>query len=215
MNRSLRDRWWATWQALGVEDAAREGLEPHYENLMGRYGEPHRHYHTGQHLTECFERWDLARSRGADPGALELALWFHDGIYDPRRSDNEARSGAWMAAVAIAAGIDARRVAWAVRAIAATAHGTVQPQDDGMELLLDLDLGILAADRDRFGQYCQQIRREYCWVPEAVYGPKRRQVLQSFLDRPAIFWTREYRDRHEAKARDNLQYAIAQLMGSP
>lgn len=211
MNMSLRDRWWATWQALGVEDAAQARLGETYGDLMARYGEPHRHYHTAQHLMDCFERWDRGRSRWADPGALALALWFHDGIYDPRRSDNEARSGEWMASVAIAAGIDSRRVAWAVRAIAATAHGTVQPEDDGMGLLLDLDLGIVAADRDRFEQYCQQIRQEYCWVPEEIYGPKRRQVLQAFLDRPAIFWTREYRDRHEAKARDNLQYAIAQL----
>ncbi|GAB4355183.1 MAG: metal-dependent hydrolase [Cyanophyceae cyanobacterium] len=214
MNMSLRDRWWATWQTLGVEDAAKVRLEETYGALMARYGEPHRHYHTEQHLMECFDRWDQARSPVADPGALALALWFHDGIYDPRRSDNEARSGAWMAAVAIAAGIDSGRVAWAGRAIAATAHGTIHPQDDGMGLLLDLDLGILAAGRDRFADYCQQIRREYCWVPGEIYGPKRRQVLQSFLDRPAIFWTREYRDRHEAQARDNLQWEIARLMGT-
>lgn len=210
----LRDRWWKTWQALDVEDSVRANLEQTYGDLVARYGESHRHYHTGQHLMECFDRWDQGLSRVADPGALELALWFHDGIYDPHRSDNEARSGAWMAAVAIAAGVEARRVAWAVEAIAATAHGMAEPQDRAVGLLLDLDLGILAAARDRFDEYCQQIRREYDWVPDEIYRPKRCQILQGFLERPAIFWTPEHRDRHEAQARDNLQRAIADLMGT-
>lgn len=211
MTMPLRDRWWVTWQALGVEDAAMEGLERTYGDLMARYGEPHRHYHTGQHLVECFERWDLARSRGADPGALELALWYHDAIYEPRRRDNERRSAALAGAIAIAAQVAPARVAWVERAIEATAHHGPPPEDDDMRLLLDLDLGILAAPRDRFESYCQQIRQEYHWVPEAQFRAARRHILQHFLDRPFIFATPEYRDRGEEAARHNLRWAITIL----
>src|SRR5438270_122029 len=48
-----RERWTAMWRSFGAE-------EPHrlYDELMARYAEPHRHYHTAQHLDECLALYD-------------------------------------------------------------------------------------------------------------------------------------------------------------
>jgi predicted metal-dependent HD superfamily phosphohydrolase len=185
---------------------------------MMAYGESHRYYHDVTHLNECLVRWDQVRSHATDPAMLEFAIWFHDGSYDPRRTDNEARSARWLAQVAIAAGLGGDRIAWAVGAIIATQHQkmahTGSAQDPDTQLLLDIDLGILAADRDRFELYCHQIRQEYAWVAESEYRHQRQQIFQLFLDRTVIFGTPILRDHDEEKARQNLQRAIAEpLMG--
>ena len=63
-----------------------------YDALVARYSEPHRRYHTLQHLAECFAAFDEIAHLAEHPADVELALWFHDAIYDTRRSDNEQRS---------------------------------------------------------------------------------------------------------------------------
>jgi predicted metal-dependent HD superfamily phosphohydrolase len=81
---ATHEQWLTTWRGLGA--AAPSGL---YEELLARYTEPHRHYHTVRHLEECFAELAAVRADAARPAEVELALWFHDAIYDTARHDNE------------------------------------------------------------------------------------------------------------------------------
>ena len=198
------DRWRETWRPVGVEppvDLLRD--------LTQAYSEPHRAYHTVAHLDECFAHLDRAPLRAGDPFALELALWFHDAIYDPRADDNEARSAAW-ARDAVRAHIGDARVEAIERMILATRHDGA-PNDDDAALLIDVDLSILGADEERFSEYEQQIRIEYSWVPEDPYRTARSDVLRSFLDRPQVYHTAWFRSELEARARENLQRSLDAL----
>lgn len=60
------------------------------EEMLRLHAESHRHYHTLEHVLDCLEKAKRERGRFGDPAAVELALWYHDAIYAPRRSDNEA-----------------------------------------------------------------------------------------------------------------------------
>ena len=71
-------------------------------------------------------------------------------------------------------------------------------------MLLDLDLSVLAAAPDRYRAYAQAIRQEYAAVPDALYRPGRRRVLEGFLARPQIYRTERLRALWEASARANL-----------
>lgn len=164
------------------------------EQLLARYREPHRHYHTLQHLAECFEKFDELRDVAAHPGDVELAIWFHDAVYEPRRDDNEARSADWARATV------GERVA---ELVMATRHEAV-PADIDAQVLVDVDLSILGAPPTRFDEYERQVREEYRWVPEFLYRRKRREILASFLARPTIYSTPRFIERHEAQARQNL-----------
>jgi predicted metal-dependent HD superfamily phosphohydrolase len=164
------------------------------EQLLARYREPHRHYHTLQHLEECFEKLDELRDLAPHPGDVELALWFHDAIYDTRRDDNEARSADWARAAV------GERVA---ELVMATRHDA-QPTDMDARVLVDVDLSILGAPDARFAQYERQVREEYRWVPALIYRRKRRQILDGFLARPTIYNTGRFIERYEAQARRNL-----------
>lgn len=198
-----RASWLDAWRQLGV-DAPDEAL---LAELVARYSEPHRAYHTLQHLDECLEALARERSHAGRPAEIALALWFHDAIYDVRRHDNEARSADWARQALLAAGVadDAARRVHAL--VMATRHDA-QPEGADAQLLVDIDLSILGAPAARFAEYERQIRIEYAHVPSEVFEPRRREILGRFLARDPIYLTESIRTTLEAQARLNLQQAI-------
>lgn len=202
--QALHANWTAAWHALGVaapDDALR--LE-----LQRRYGEPQRHYHTMQHLGECLAWFDQEQALAERPGEVALALWFHDAIYDVHAHDNEARSADWALQALQAAGASDASADRVHALVMATRHDAV-PEGRDAELLIDIDLSILGAERARFDEYERQVHAEYGFVPEEIRLPRRRAILQRFLDRPAIYATPRLHALLEARARENLQRSIA------
>lgn len=202
-----RAQWDSMWETLGARTNPRL-----YSELTARYGEKHRKYHTLQHLDECFDNFAAVRAVATRPAEVELALWFHDAVYDTRRDDNEAKSAAWARACTLAAGL-APEVGERVHALViATRHNTT-PGDTDAQVIVDVDLAILGADAARFDEYERQVRAEYLWVPPFIYRRKRRALLQELRARPALYHTDYFRARHEAQARANLGRSLQQLGG--
>jgi len=201
----LETSWHDTWHALRLPLPA--GVLP---SLLARWAEPHRRYHTLQHLRECLALFAAHRELAERPGEVAVALWFHDAVYDTARHDNEAVSADWAERVLRDAGA-AREVAERVVALVlATRHGQ-GPATPDERLLVDIDLAILGAAPARFDEYERQIRDEYGFVPEDVFRDRRAAILRGFLERPAIFATAALAARFEAAARVNLAGAIARL----
>ena len=71
------------------------------------------------------------------------------------------------------------------------------------------DLAILGASDARFAECERQIREECSCVPELPFRPKRCEILQTFLDRSAIYSTHALHRRLEARARANRVAAVA------
>lgn len=71
--------WTRVWADLGVRHAPLET----FEELIRHYCEPHRAYHNRQHLAECLHVRQLVNAACQAPAEVDLALWFHDAIYDP------------------------------------------------------------------------------------------------------------------------------------
>jgi predicted metal-dependent HD superfamily phosphohydrolase len=204
-------RWFEAWASLGVP--GKPELRLLHSHLVHCYSEPHRHYHTLQHLAECFDRLSELKPHLAHKPEVELALWFHDAIYDTHREDNEALSAQWAADSARSLGVSEPSVRRIVRLVMATRHAT-EPKGTDAEALVDADLGILGAASERFFEYESQIRQEYAWVPEPVFRAKRAEILTRLLDRPYIFSTELFRSRYEARARANLLKSIHRLTKS-
>lgn len=205
---TLVDRWNADWANLGTSPPGERTLA----DLLARYAEPHRAYHTVQHLEECFAHLDACRELAERPGEVAIALWFHDAIYDSHATDNEARSAAWAEEVVAAAGGGSDTSARVRDLVLATRH--LEPPASGdPALLVDIDLAILGADAERFDEYEAQIRREYSWVPETTYRATRAGLLAGFLARPRIYSTPRFADQFETTARANLQRSLARLGG--
>ena len=200
--------WRRTWAHLGVP-VADANL---FDELCARYCEPHRKYHTLQHLDECFEKLKALQAEAIHPGEIELALWFHDAIYDIRRQDNEERSADWARSSVVAAGLS-KSVADRVHSLVMVTRHNAVPGEPDEAILVDVDLSILGATKDRFDEYEKQIREEYSWVPDFLFRSRRCSVLTGFLQRPTIFNTRTFVETYEARARENLKRSIKKLCG--
>ncbi|GAA4342586.1 metal-dependent hydrolase [Variovorax defluvii] len=198
-----RAAWQDAWRDLGTtasDDALLAQLET-------RYAEPHRAYHTLQHLDECLEGLARERTRALRPGEVALALFFHDAIYDVHGHDNEERSADW----ARQAMLDARvspDAAQRVHALVMATRHQAQPQEADAQLLVDIDLSILGAPAPRFAEYERQIRIEYAHVPPDVFEPRRKRILGAFLAREPLYLTPSIRATREEQARHNLRQAI-------
>lgn len=201
--RLALDPWQAAWQALGARPA-----DALHAELLGRYGETHRAYHTQQHLAECLSLFDGVRHLVGRPAEVEIALWFHDAIYDVHRHDNEARSADWARQALLGAKAPAEVAARVAALVMATRH-SVAPATADEGLLVDVDLAVLGATPARFAEYEAQIRAEYAHVPAQVLAEKRGAILAGFLARPAIYACGPLRHRFEAAARRNLSAALA------
>jgi predicted metal-dependent HD superfamily phosphohydrolase len=206
---SLPVAWQRTWHRLRLSPPSELLAE-----LTARYREPHRAYHTLQHLEECFATLEPAASLSRRPGEVEAALWFHDAVYDTRAHDNEARSAQWAREALLTASADPATADRVHALVLATAHRT-PPDDADAQLLVDVDLAILGAPAPRFAEYEQQIRQEYAWVPDQLFRERRARVLASFLERPGIYATAYFATRLETAARANLHRSLAQLGASP
>ena len=203
---ALARSWSRAWSGLGAPDA---GLALR-NRLLAAWSEPQRRYHTLRHLGDCLALFEDAAHLARQPAEVEVALWFHDAIYDLKAKYNEARSAAW-ADQALADAQAATEVRQRVHAlIMATCHDAL-PATDDERLLVDIDLSILGATAERFDEYEVQVRQEYAWVPGPLFRSKRGEILQAFLARPSIYSTPWFRERFEAQARSNLQRSVARL----
>lgn len=191
------------WLPLAARTGIVGDVAGWHERLVRAYGEPQRAYHSLQHLEECLDVLDEAKGFMQQPDLIEMALWFHDVVYDPKSGDNEALSAA-MAVEALGGSSTAREVARLI--LLTKSHQPGEGPDDAW--IIDIDLAIFAQPVARVLEYEQQIREEYGWVPEEVYREKRAEVLRSFWAREPIYRTPWARDRFEARAKENLRVLI-------
>ena len=206
MNELSPERWSRLWRA------ATNAVPPaeYFARLVALYSEPHRHYHNVRHIADCLSEFDQVSQFAADPLAVELAIWFHDAVYDPRAADNEERSVAlakdWLnkfgATTALADSVG--KLILATKSHDASGHVDAP-------LLVDVDLSILGQPLERFWEYERQIREEYSWAAADVFAAKRAEILQKFLARPRIYQTKFYFQHLETQARNNLVASIERL----
>ena len=186
-----------------------------HARLLRAYAQTHRAYHTAQHLGECLAHLQQAQSAPSpvEIAEIALALWYHDAVYRPQRMDNEARSANWLRVRAQQFAISPSVIARLVAMILATRHGIeAVPDEPQTQLMLDIDLAILAGAPARFREYCAQIRFEYAFVPAAIFAAKRAQVLREFLSQQKIYHS-FLGAMFEAAARLNLTTEISNLLG--
>lgn len=138
----LEKSWASAWAGVGAQG---DGLAVQGD-LLARYSEPHRAYHTLQHLQECLQRLAQVRDHAEHPHAVELALWFHDAVYDQAGS-NEKRSADLAKEAMQDAQAPESMVDLVQSLILATCHD-VAPQGADEMTLIDVDLSILGAAVD-------------------------------------------------------------------
>lgn len=186
-------------------------------NLMARWAEPHRRYHTSQHLTEMLSALDtLGAAAGLDSRSLSVArvaAWLHDAVYDVHAAPggSERASADLARDVLTSLGVGDEDVRLVEDLILLTIEHDTGLPGPLADAFTDADLAILAARADRFDEYCIQVRGEYAHVPEAAYATARSAILTALVDRPDVYRTALARAGWTRAARRNVRRELSRL----
>lgn len=179
-----------------------------WEDIVKRYSEPGRYYHTMQHLQNIYRHLQTVFVHIDKKEDVLFALFYHDIIYDPLLKDNEAQSASYAKDILAKLGSSAERIANVTQLIEATAGHKFHQQSD-VNYFLDVDLSILAGTAESYDEYAANVRKEYSIYPNNEYWQGRKQVLQSFLSSKRIFKTDYFFEKYEAHARRNIARELA------
>ena len=207
----LRARWLRTLLAARGDDSCAVAPERYGKELLKRWSEPQRRYHTVDHLAAVLDHVDELAEYAADVEAVRLAAWFHDAVYLPDRSENEERSARRAERALPEAGVPAERTAEVARLVRLTVTHDPAPGDFNGDVLCDADLAILAAPPSAYAAYTAAVREEYHFVPNDAFRAGRADVLRQLLDLPSLFRTPYGREKWEATARYNLSSELEML----
>lgn len=201
------------WKSLGQEF----GIASNYwasilYDLATRYREPHRAYHTLDHIEALVQTASMSPvpRMCKNYKAVLLALYFHDAVYDTQAHDNEEKSAELLESKILMEGENEEFVAECKRLVLMTKHNAI-PTDIDAQIVVDIDLSILGAKPSVFDKYEVDIRLEYTWVPEEQFRTVRKSILEGFLNREHIYSLPYFQDFWEQQAQENLKKSIALL----
>ncbi len=209
---ALRSRWLRTLLAAR-EGACHTDPQPYADDLLRRWSEPQRRYHTVQHLQAVLDHIDTLEEYADDPDAVRLAAWFHDAVHLPERSENEERSARLAERALPEAGVPEATTAEVARLVRLTVTHAPEPGDANGAVLCDADLAILAAPPQTYAAYTASVRQEYGFVPDEAFRTGRAAVLRQLLDLPRLFHTPYGQREWAATARWNMRSEL-DLLGA-
>ncbi|WP_367322298.1 hypothetical protein [Streptomyces sp. HUAS ZL42] len=200
---ALRARWTSALEGARAPGTGPDPV-PYADNLLARWQEPQRRYHTLAHLAAVLDRIDELEAYAADPDVVRLAAWFHDAVYLPDRSENEERSARLAERALPEAGVPAAKTGEVARLVRLTVtHDPADDDPDG-QVLCDADLAILASPPSAYAAYTAAVREEYHFVPNDAFREGRAAVLRQLLELPRLFRTPYGTEHWEATARYNI-----------
>lgn len=200
--------WKKTLEGLGIQSPNALAF---YPELAKAYTSPERAYHNLDHLDSMFEV--LTPLQLEAPFLVQLAVWFHDLVYDVSRQDNEARSALSAQHFGQSYGLDQADIDTLEELILSTAGHTPRRAHPDYYAMLDADLSTLARSPEAYDRYAAAIRKEYSRYPGFLYKRGRRKVLRSFLERDQLYYTAKLQAQWEDQARANLARELKHLGG--
>jgi predicted metal-dependent HD superfamily phosphohydrolase len=209
--------WW-TQDVTAVSPAAdaRE-IAVTGADLLERWTEPQRRYHSTRHLVEMFwaleDLTDAGELSDTEAALGRVAAWLHDAVYEPSAvvGANESASAELAETLLPRLGVDEATVATVVELVRMTADHAVRRDSALHRAFHDADLWILAAPEHRFDEYCGQVREEYASVPDELFRGARSQILRDLVGAEGIYLTEHGRGHWDAAARANLDRELVRL----
>lgn len=184
--------------------------ESEIKELKKFYSEESRAYHTLNHVITCLKDFDLIKSLLVNPEEVEIAIWYHDAIYNSRLQDNEEKSVILATKHLTALGANSQLINSVQRLILITKHIDFPVRVDE-KYLVDIDLSIFGKSQEEFIEYEKNVAKEYNWRTALEAKQKREALYNKFLQRSSIYLTNFFKNNYETLARANLRNALVRL----
>ncbi|MGZ3919255.1 MAG: adenylyltransferase/cytidyltransferase family protein [Bacteroidia bacterium] len=141
--------------------------------VLNRYNEQHRFYHTTEHL---FAVLDELEKTGKIDDELFLTAVYHDAVYDPKAKDNEEQSAELFLKEAANSSLKEEQKQTIKQLILDTK--THKSSSDKSQQFIKADLSILEQPFDKLIEYEHKIFKEFQFVDYKTYQPERIKVLE-------------------------------------
>ena len=174
------------------------------------YNSSTRIYHNLHHIVDC-----LSVSEAFFGSYItieqEIALWFHDIVYDPLSNTNEEDS---LALASMFLLNNTKYIDKVIYFILHTKHNAnsyeVAGKDIQLAHFLDIDLFILGQKWDYYESYYKSVQEEYlnANVKPGRYRKGRIEFLESMLAKPNIYHTIWVEDKYGIQAKTNMAKEI-------
>lgn len=206
-----------TWQ---IGPATSDDLAREVEAVLAAYGDSRREYHGLRHLQHVL--WELDQLADTvlaldERLKVELAIWFHDLVYEFGKRDNEFQSAricervlrGTMGAAKAEGELVISEVA---KLIELSTHREPIPPEyqtdlrrkNTLEIFLDLDMAILGQPDLIYGEYAQNVRLEYGHVGDWMYAHFRKRFLRHVVQHGA-FRSSHFQAQYGQHAEANLR----------
>ena len=149
------------------------------KTLLTMWNEPHRHYHTLDHLNDLIGQIKSNKLKFTEKeyDKLLLTALFHDCIYDPMRNDNEERSAEFFKNCSV----DNEDTKEIYKMILDTKS---HDSDTKISIIFNnFDMNIVDRDFDKLLEWERGIYQEFKKYGKTVYKKHRLIFLESLLDK--------------------------------
>lgn len=204
----LQERWTMDVAGLPGTDASKAAA---FVEIIAGHSQAHRRYHGVAHLEALFTLLDQHATAVSAPLPLHFAVWWHDVVYEPQASDNEARSAALARERLTEFGASTALINTVEALILATRNHWDAPAMGDGDYFLDADIAILGAPQSVYDHYAADVRAEYSFAPEPLYRAGRSHFLAKAAQRTPLFRRPEFETAYGATARANMRRELASL----
>lgn len=198
---NLKERWDHLF--TGFTSSTNRSVDEVWDQITKSYNAPERKYHNLEHLMEMFEEFDRIEGEISQPGAVAIAIFFHDVYYDPTGNRNEEESAALAKEILSDFNFDSEVIKDVKSLILATKTG-IFPVNSDQRFMVDIDRSILGKSPDKYADYRNQIRQEYSLYPEKAFLIGRKHFIRSLLGNVSVYLTTPFKERLEKQAIKNL-----------
>ena len=178
-------------------------------DLIERYKESGRYYHTLDHIEHCLGQFDRVRAQCRQADAVELAIWFHDAIYNFPAYENEKLSAAFF--MEKSENLLATKFREDVADLVIATEHIRPPEDADQRILVDVDLSSFGLPWEQFAADGKNIRQELHYLTDPEFYSGQIAFMKTLLARVRIFNTEYFYENYEEKARENVQRYLSGL----
>ncbi len=208
-SEKVQRRWHELCELIKIPQDAESKI---WNIIEEKYCETGRYYHTLKHINSLLELSRQYSEIITNIVQVDLAIIFHDIIYNPQSGTNESDSAVLFENL-LSPYVDKQLITAVSEYIILTKeHNVFSSSDKDLQLFIDFDMSILGADFDTYAEYSQNIRKEYIHVPESIYCEKRAEFLRGvFTKSDPIFATQEFKTLYEVRAKENMKWECGEL----
>ena len=206
INKTLKNRWFKFFKRINGQGNSNKI----FNEIIKRYSEPHRFYHTLNHINDCLKEFDKVKDLCKNPNEVEFAIWFHDIIYNSGEKNNEEKSADFAYKLAKNIKLLDKFAKDIKQLILATKHNSTPKKNDA-RFIVDIDLSSFAKPWKILKEDNKKIKKEYSFIKNKKFKIGRSVLLESFSIRSNIFLTDYFKEKYERKARENIKRFLKEL----